>query len=74
MTRMQCHTHACYGVVLYIGAPPVRNPTASHSETPADLSGFDIRISWDVSGLCTYRRVCIVVSYMERLSSLYIHA
>ena len=29
--------------------PPVSNPTASHSETPADLSEFDIIISWDVS-------------------------
>ena len=36
--------------------PPVCNAMASHSETPADLRGFDITISWDVSNL----RVCVL--------------
>ena len=40
--------------------PPVRNPAASHSETPTDLSGFDITISWEVSGIIC---VCIWLCY-----------
>ena len=59
------YTVGTYSVIYfclhtYVGPPQVERVTFSASIAPLDLNGFDIMISWDVSGLCTY--VCIVVS------------
>ena len=35
----------------FIAPPPVSEVTATHSQTPADLCGFDITIFWNVSRL-----------------------
>ena len=34
--------------------PPVSEVTASHSQTPTDLCGFDITIFWNVSRIYSY--------------------
>ena len=62
-----------YAVVVCILDPPhttVYNVTTSSSLTPADLTGFDIRISWTVSNNSIMG--CYGYTYIVRMIILYL--